>query len=483
MKKKSLKINIFFNIIRVAINSIVPMIVFPYVSQVLGPDHMGKISFVTAVNNFFCLFSMLGISSYGTLICSKLKDNTDSLKKTIAELIYINLLLIGITYVIYFFILTVWNNFSPYKNLLLIYSLLIFFNAAGLEWFYLALEEFKYLTVRTFIVRSCSVVFILSMVRKRDDYITYAWILVLTIVVTNLMNLFHIRSYIKIYNPLKLAYKKHWGSILIFFSASFASTISANIDTAMLGIWSTDYWVGIYNFSVKIKTLLVTIISGFVSAVLPRMTYNYNNQKTDQYIIVLRKIFILLLIISIGITGFVIVESEDIILFLGGKEYLNGKISMLILSTSIIIMAITYTFGVCVLQATGNEKLYARSIYISSTINVVANALLIPAIGVNGAALATVISEVINAILFINSSNKIVGKWYRDLGIMKFIFASIAASFLIYLLNFLFSGITIIVRVLLLFLVYFLIYILVLLGIHNESRINLRDAIRNRIYL
>lgn len=196
MKKKSLKINIFFNIIRVAINSIVPMIVFPYVSQVLGPDHMGKISFVTAVNNLFCLFSMLGISSYGTLICSKLKGNIDSLKKTVAELIYINLLLICITYVIYFFMLAVWNNFKPYKNLLLIYSLLIFFNAVGLEWFYLALEKFKYLTVRTFIVRACSIVFILSMVKKRDDYITYAWILVLTIVLTNLMNLFHIRSYI-----------------------------------------------------------------------------------------------------------------------------------------------------------------------------------------------------------------------------------------------------------------------------------------------
>lgn len=248
----------------------------------------------------------------------------------------------------------------------------------------------------------------------------------------------------------------------------------------MLGIWSTDYWVGIYNFSVKIKTLLVTIISGIVSAVLPGMTYNYNNHKTHQYITVLRKIFILLLTISIGITGFVIVAAEDIILFLGGKEYLNGKISMLILSTSIIVMAFTYTFGVCVLQATGNEKQYARSIYVSSAANVVANAALIPVIGVNGAALATIISEVINAVLFINKSDKIVGKWYRDSGVIKFVFASIVASFLIYLLHFFFSGMAIIIKVLLLFVVYFLVYLLILLGIHNESRINLRDAIRNR---
>lgn len=349
-----------------------------------------------------------------------------------------------------------------------------------MEWLYLALEKFTYLTVRTFIVRACSVVFILSMVKNRDDYITYAWLLVLTIVVSNLMNLFHIRNYIKIYNPFKLTYRKHWLSILIFFSASFASTISANIDTAMLGIWSTDYWVGIYNFSVKIKTLLVTIISGIVSAVLPGMTYNYNIQKMDRYITILRKTFILLLLISIGITGFVIVESEDIILFLGGIEYLNGKISMMILSTSIIVMAITYTFGVCVLQATGNEKQYARSIYVSCTANVVMNAMLIPVIGVNGAALATVISEIVNAILFINKSNKIIGKWYHDLGIIKFVFASIVASFLIYLLNFLFSGMAIIVRVLSLFMAYILVYIVILLGIHSESRRNLRNVIRNR---
>ncbi|MDE7177936.1 MAG: flippase [Lachnospiraceae bacterium] len=480
MKKKSIKINIVFNIIRVAINLMVPMIVFPYVSQILGPDHMGKISFVTAVNNFFCLFSMLGISSYGILICSKLKDDTESLKRSVAELIYINLLLISITYVIYYFCICCLNHFKPYKELLFIYSLVIFFNAVGMEWLYLALEEFTYITIRTFIVRSSSVVFIFLLVKNRDDYITYVWILVITIIVTNLMNLFHIRSYIKIYNPFKLAYKKHWISILIFFSASFASTISANIDTTMLGIWSTDYWVGIYSFSVKIKTLLVTIISGIVSAALPRLTYNYNNRRLDEYSAVLRKIFILLLIISVGLTGFFIVEAEDIILLLGGKEYLNGRNSMLILTASVIVMAVTYTFGVCVLQATGNEKQYAKSIYISCIVNVVVNAVLIPVIGVNGAAFATVISEVINAILFINKSNKIVGKWYHDLEILKFVFASVVASFLVYLLNFSFSGMAIIVRILFLFLVYFLVYILVLLGIHNESRINIRNAIKNR---
>lgn len=480
MKRKSARINIFFNIIRVAINSIVPMIVFPYVSQVLGPDNMGKISFVIAVNNFFCLFSMLGIPAYGVIVCSKLKDNIDSLKKNIAELIYINLILVSISYILYFFCISSLNLFKPYKKLFVIYSLVIFFNAIGVEWLYLALEKFVYITIRTFFVRICSVLFVLLIVKKSDDYIIYAWILVLTVVVINSINIFHIRGYIKICSPFKLEYKKHWIPILVFFSASFAGTISSNIDVMMLGYWRNNYWVGIYNFSVKIKTLFVTIISGIVSAVLPRMTYDYNNYKVDEYNALLRKIFILLLIISVGITGFVIVEAEDIILFLGGVEYLSGRVSMLILSSSIIVMAITYTFGVCVLQVTGNEKQYARSIYVSCIVNVVVNAILIPFMGVNGAAIATVASEVINAVLFINKSKKIVGDWYRNLGLIKIVFVSMTASFIIYILNFCFSEMIIILRILVLFVVYFLVYILGILAIHMESRLYVRKILSSR---
>ena len=64
-KMNSVKYNAVINAILSVANIIFPLITFPYVSRVLLVENNGRISFASALLNFFSLFATLGLSTYG----------------------------------------------------------------------------------------------------------------------------------------------------------------------------------------------------------------------------------------------------------------------------------------------------------------------------------------------------------------------------------------------------------------------------------
>ena len=53
------------NIILMGSAYILPFLMTPYVSRILLPEGMGKISFATSVLTYFTMFAMLGVPTYG----------------------------------------------------------------------------------------------------------------------------------------------------------------------------------------------------------------------------------------------------------------------------------------------------------------------------------------------------------------------------------------------------------------------------------
>ena len=78
---------------------------------------------------------------------------------------------------------------------------------------------------------------------------------------SNIFNFFHIHRYINIKPVGHYNFKKHLKAIVIFFAMSCATTIYTHLDTVMLGFIRTDADVGYYNAAVKIKTILVSIVT------------------------------------------------------------------------------------------------------------------------------------------------------------------------------------------------------------------------------
>ncbi|MDD6654245.1 MAG: oligosaccharide flippase family protein, partial [Treponema sp.] len=149
MSEKSLKKNAFYSFLKAFMTLIFPIITFPYASRILTPEGIGKVNFANSIVSYFVMFGSLGIGTYAVREASKVRDNKIELIKFFKEILLINLISSIISYCTFFILLIFVPKFNQYTLLLLISSIRILFTTLGLDWFYSALEEFKYITIRS----------------------------------------------------------------------------------------------------------------------------------------------------------------------------------------------------------------------------------------------------------------------------------------------------------------------------------------------
>ena len=70
---------------------LVPLILFPYISRVLGIESIGRIDTIDNLMDYCILFSMMGLTSVGIREIAKSKDNPETLGQTFTDLFALNL--------------------------------------------------------------------------------------------------------------------------------------------------------------------------------------------------------------------------------------------------------------------------------------------------------------------------------------------------------------------------------------------------------
>lgn len=428
MKEKSIKANVLLNIIRLVSSLLLPMISYPYISRVLGPAQLGKVDFSISIINYFAIIACLGIPSYGIICCSKVRNDKKKLKKTIAELLTINFALTFISYLALFVMVAAVPAFHSRQNEILIYSISLLFTTIGIDWLYSALEVFKYITIRSIAFKAVSMVLMLLLVKSPDDYLVYEYILVFSSVGSNVLNFIHARHFIDFRGVKVSELSKHFTPILMFAAASIASTINANTDTVMLGFLKNNYEAGLYGFSIKFKNILVSINNAALTVMIPRLSCYAGQHNMKQFDALLKKASDSVMAIACGIPIFFCVFANETIILIGGDSYLKATWTMVVLNLCVIVLGATWIMGVGVLQTYGRQNLYAKTLWIAVVINVCVNILLIPHFGATGAAAATLITEISNAIMFYHYSKDVLCGNIRWLPYGKLLVVALVAS-------------------------------------------------------
>ncbi len=98
-----LKKNILYSSVLTTANYVFPLLVYPYVSRVLGVTNIGICNFVDSIIHYFILFSMMGVTIMGTREIAASRANSDSLDSKFSSIIALN----GITTLIALIILII----------------------------------------------------------------------------------------------------------------------------------------------------------------------------------------------------------------------------------------------------------------------------------------------------------------------------------------------------------------------------------------
>jgi len=389
-----LKKNLFYNSILSISQFIFPIITFPYSSRILGPHGIGAINFIDSFTQYFVLFAALGIPLYGVREISKHKGNKSALNKTFSEIFAIHLISAGIFSVVYLSLALSIPNLRVHLDLVGIGILMIISGVLSAEWLFQGMEQFAYITSRTLVVRSISVVFLFIFLRQNSPPFIYYAIMASGLVLNGLINVFYLRKLIKI-SFKRLNLMKHLKPLFIILGSTLAVSIYLLMDNVILGFMQGESAVGIYATALRIVRLPLALIYAVNSVIIPQVSRAYANKDFDTIKSLANKAFSLICVVSFPILTGIYVASPFLIHVFAGNKFDGSIIALKILAPLIIVIGIGNIICVQLLTPMEKERFLLRTYIISMIFSLLTNILLIKYFSYQGASYGMILTEIV----------------------------------------------------------------------------------------
>ena len=389
--KRNFAYNVLLNVSRV----IFPLITAPYISRVLEPDGIGLFNFANTYAGYFALFAVLGIPYYGIREVAKLHDDKEGLSRLVSELISVSFIATFIVTLIYVTSIFLMGQLDENRVIFLVSGLLLYFAPFRIDWFYSGLEQFKYITLRTVIIRTVSIICMFIFVRTKSDLLIYVILNVCGTICGDIWN------YVKLLRSgirprlTFIGLKKHLSPLFILFASSIAISIYTILDTLMLGFMTDYQQVGYYNNAMHLSKAVLTIVTSLSAVAIPQMSQYYKEKEFDKINDLANKSFLIISFIAFpAAVGIACLAPTFVPLFFGAK-FGGSVVPLMISSLVIIVIGLNNISCIQILVGLGYDRLFCNSVLIGTISNFLLNLGLIPIWGANGASIASVFAEIL----------------------------------------------------------------------------------------
>lgn len=425
MSKKILKSGILYTIGNLLIQGLA-FITLPIYTRIISVEDFGKYSLYTSWTSLVALF--IGLQLSGSLSIAKIKFEEKYHEYSINILMFSNIFFIAIVGCIVPF-LEILSTLLNYEKIVIIYILFQSYASYLLgflgQYFIQKQESIKSLVYSATIAVST--------------------VLLSIVLVYNLENDFHARIYgglipavlmsiyilIYLYKSDKIAYKKKYITFALGISVPLifhhlGHNILTQFDRIMIGQMLGDKDVALYSFAYSIG-LILQIVLGSVNTVWVPFYFKEKKNNNSELKKIIKKYLVLGLILTLGYLTVV----PELALIMGGEKYL-GSIDIIPLIVLSYFFVFLYTFPVNIQFYFENTKLIPLATLIAGVINIGLNFMIIPAFGIYGAAMTTVVSYMILLIL-----HHIVAKIkyeYTEVSVIEYVILSVLSLSYAYLM-------------------------------------------------
>ena len=429
-KKKSVKINYFYNLIYNLLTLLLPLLTTPYLSRVLGVENIGIYGFTNSIVTYFVLFGCLGTTLYGQREIAYVQDDKEKQSKVFYEIFFVKLISMFISILLYGFSFCLDGKLSLYYQILLIYLVA---NVFDISWYLQGIEEFDKTVIRNLIVKVLSIILIFVLVKKPDDLWIYFTIFAGSELLGNITMWIYVPKYLNKPNFKKLNLKKHLKPILMLFIPQIAIKVYTVLDKTMIGVISGNMNdVGFYEQGQNIVRALIVIITAYGTVMASRIAYTYKNSDKKETINYLKSSFRFSWLLGIPLMLGTIAVADKLVPWFFGDGY--DPVSNIIKFTSPLIIAIglNNVLGMQYLVPIGRQKDFTTAVVIGALSNFVLNNILIRLFGTIGAVIASVLAETIILIYELYVTRKEFNWLMIFNGIFKYLIAGIIMFIVIY---------------------------------------------------
>ena len=374
-KKNTLFKNTIYKSILSIVNIVVPIIIGPYIMRLLDVDLYGMYNRVFADFQMFLAFAGFGVYTLGVREISKIRDDKEKVSKLFTNLFMISMfsnLLVLILYVVYSLLIST----GMARTLYLVMTIQIFANIFYVEFINEALENYKFITIKSVIVKIIYFLSILLAVRNPDDIVIYAIVVSLTNFLNNIISFIYAKRRIK-FNFSKIEIKKYIKPLIAVLVITNVDLLYSQLDRVMLGKYVNDVSVTIYYTAFYLVSTLAAIPYSIINVSIPRLSYLLKNKGKEIYEEKLNNSISSLLFIIVPMCLGVFVLSKEIITLYAGKKYLAAIVPLMIACITRIFISLESVMNNLVMYPNNREDRILKVSLICGTSNLIINYILV----------------------------------------------------------------------------------------------------------
>lgn len=405
-------------------------------ARYLGVNNYGILGFAVSITGILGIIDDMGI---GTHIVRHISTDYGSSPKYLGNAIPLKIIFASIKLILTFIILVLLkiNEFTIFITLLFSFEMIFKSFINTFNGVFQAFENGKYQGIGITLMNTTTLLFILISIYADLGLVGVS----ISYILANLLTFIY-TGYVLNKHVVKPKYELDWEFCkkITLLSLPFAMTgilytIYYSIDLVMLTKLVGNYANGIYNATYKLIAVLNLFYSVYTAVIFPVMSKFFKNDKKLLIISYEKSIKYLMLAIIPIATGTVF-YSLDIIQLIYGNQYDQAASVLSILIWTVFLLFISGASNT-LLNVSHKETTVTKIYAIAAVFNVVLNFIMIPYFSYNGAAITTVLSDILIVALqtyvIRKLGHKANKKLYYDLG--KIMSGSAVLGIALYFLN------------------------------------------------
>ena len=315
-----LKRNLVWNTLLTISGYIFPLLTFPYVTRVLGAENFGMANFALSVVDYAILFSMLGITAIGARYIPQCNEDKEKRDEVFSRLVTIHILLSVAILFIYTACVFLVPELAGHKVLYFVGASKIVVNIFLVEWLFQGMQDFRYITLRTLVIRTLYVASVFIFVRKSEDYDNYFYVTIAQVALNAAINWKYARKYVTFKFSLK-GVKEYVFPVFSMGINRILLSFYVTFNPIFLGLLCGNEAVGHFSVATRLYGIFLSFLGAYNGVFVPHLNSLLGKNDLPQFRKMVGLSFEIVSFVAIPIVILGTCLAPEIIRLLAGAGY------------------------------------------------------------------------------------------------------------------------------------------------------------------
>ena len=395
------------------LNIVLPLLVIPYLTNVIGVAHYGVYAYILVLVQNINVVTQYGFQFSATKKISQNRDDHSFLEQYCSNILCARFLVATLCIALVL-ALSHWALDTSDRFFMFLTAIgMIYGDVFIPTWLFQGLERMKYMTIVNASSKILFTILIFVVVIRPEDYEYIMLLNSLGFLLAAILSMALVRKQFKIRLPkprMKEVFSELRESLSLCFSM-IGIDLYRNMNVVVLNFFVSDAAMGVYALAERVIKAAQSFITPVSQALFPHMSLKIKQEGVGKSMALLRRVAIFLFILTM-VVALVIFFCGDFLVSLVGKDFSEIKPLMNWMYPVLIFGCMNFLLGFVGLVNLNQQKYFFFAVFISGTISLGLLFWLARYWGIQVAAMTMSLSEVLlflaclSRLLYLNRKNK-----------------------------------------------------------------------------